>query len=107
MIARLPQRIEPLAYHGAVEKFGNRGQSAEPHDAVGLRDAAQLRDAPDIHQRRLELQAPGFHLRHQIGAAGENRDVSRAQDIGRFIERSWGSVAMNVGHSRYLEDRLL
>ena len=53
MIAGLPQRIEPLAYERAVEQFGDRRQGADPHDTVCLRNAAQLRNAPDVHQRRL------------------------------------------------------
>jgi len=102
MIARLPQRMEPLAHQIAVEEFRHRGQGPDPHRALRLRNAEQLRDVADVHQRRLQFQLTGLHLRHHVGAARENRDVSGAQNVGRFGERSGGGVALYVGHSRYL-----
>ncbi|MCZ7655660.1 MAG: hypothetical protein M5R42_17530 [Rhodocyclaceae bacterium] len=39
-------------------------------------DAAQFRDAADVHQRALEPAPAGVALRHQVGAAGEHRGAA-------------------------------
>ena len=98
MVAGLDQHGQMLLDQRMLHDLGDRRQCADADLRPFQRDAGQLRDVADVHQRVLELDPPRLGLRGQVGAAGEYGDIAVLEALDRLVEAGGCEVVLQFGH---------